>query len=34
MIDECPTYLDLVMKVGREDAENHVLEKVYHGEEA
>ena len=33
MIDETPTYQDLVMSLGREDAENHVLEKVYHGTE-
>ena len=31
MIDECPTFQDLVMKLGREDAENYVLYHVYHG---
>jgi len=31
MIDECPTFQDLVMKLGREDAENYVLDHVYHG---
>lgn len=33
MIDEYPTFMDLVMQVGRENAENHVLEQVYYGEE-
>lgn len=33
MIDDCPTFMDLVMKLGREEAENDVLEHVYHGEE-
>ena len=28
MIDEYPTYQDLVMAIGREDAENYVLENV------
>lgn len=32
MIDDCPTFLDLIMKLGPEDAENYVLEQTYHGE--
>jgi len=31
MVDECPTFQDLVMKLGKEDAENYVLDRVYHG---
>ena len=33
MIDEYPTFPDLVMALGCENAENEVLEHVYHGEE-
>ncbi len=33
MIDEYATYLDLVMSIGSDGAENEVLEHVYHGEE-
>ena len=31
MIDDHPTYLDLVMSLGPEEAENYVLERTYHG---
>ena len=31
MIDECPTFMDLVMRLGKEDADNYVLDHVYHG---
>lgn len=33
MIDEHPTFQDLVRAIGVADAENKVLECVYHGEE-
>ena len=32
MIDEYPTFQDLVMALGEDGAENSVLEHVYHGE--
>lgn len=33
MIDEYPTYQDVVMALGLDGAENHVIEHVYYGEE-
>ena len=33
MINDCPTFIDLVMKLGSEEAENYVLEQTYHGVE-
>lgn len=31
MIEDCPTFVDLIMQLGPEDAENYVLEQTYHG---
>lgn len=33
MIDECPTFQDLVMALGPEGADNYVLGLVFYGEE-
>lgn len=33
MLDEHPTFQDLVMSLGRDGAENYVLDHVYYGTE-